>query len=75
MRLGILILAFFSFTSSLFAATIYVDDDACPGPGTGTLPDPYCSIQTAINAAANTDLITVAPGTYFEKITRQRRQT
>jgi len=47
---------------------IYVDDDNCPGPGSGTEADPYCMILLAINAAVDTDEIVVAPGTYFETI-------
>ncbi len=54
--------------SAAQADTIYVDDDNCPGPGSGTPGDPYCSIQTAIDNAVDTDEITVAPGTYFEMI-------
>jgi hypothetical protein len=50
------------------ATTHFVDDDACPGPSTGTNIDPYCSIQTAINAAVDTDTISVEPGTYNEII-------
>ena len=47
---------------------IYVDDDNCPGPGSGTEGDPFCSIQTAIDNAVDTDEIVVLPGTYFETI-------
>jgi hypothetical protein len=54
--------------STAQAITIYVDDDACPAPGSGTKDDPYCSIQTAIDNALDTDEIVVAPGTYFEAI-------
>jgi hypothetical protein len=54
--------------SATQAITIYVDDDNCPGPGSGTPGDPYCSIQTALHNAVDTDEIVVAPGTYFEKI-------
>jgi hypothetical protein len=50
------------------AAVIYVDDDNCPGPGSGTEGDPYCSIQTAIDSAVDADEIIVAPGTYYETI-------
>ncbi|MHC5006119.1 MAG: right-handed parallel beta-helix repeat-containing protein, partial [Planctomycetota bacterium] len=55
-------------SSTAYADTIYVDDDACPGPGSGTEGDPYCSIQTAIDNAVDTDEIVVAPGTYLEAI-------
>jgi hypothetical protein len=54
--------------SAAQADTIYVDIDNCPGPGSGTKGDPYCSIQTAINNAVDTDEIVVAPGTYVEAI-------
>jgi predicted outer membrane repeat protein len=57
-----------SMLSFAHADTIYVDDDNCPGPGSGTPEDPYCSIQTAIDNAVDTDEIVVAPGTYFETI-------
>jgi len=47
---------------------IHVDAANCPGPGSGSIRDPYCSIQTAIDNAVDTDEIVVAPGTYFESI-------
>lgn len=49
-------------------ATIYVDFATCDGPGSGSIGDPYCSIQTAIDNAADTDEIVIAPGTYVECI-------
>ncbi len=49
--------------SSAQADTIFVDDDNCPGPGDGSELDPYCSIQTAIDNAVDTDEIVVATGT------------
>ena len=52
--------------STAQADTIYVDAD-CPG-GDGSEQNPYCSIQTAIDNAVDTDEIVVAPGTYFETI-------
>ena len=54
--------------STAGADTIHVDDDNCPGPGSGSERDPYCSIQTAIDNAVDTDEIVVAPGTYFDTI-------
>jgi len=53
--------------STTQAEVIYVDVN-CPGPGNGSELDPYCSIQTAIDNAVDTDEIVVAPGTYFETI-------
>ncbi|MHC4218550.1 MAG: right-handed parallel beta-helix repeat-containing protein [Planctomycetota bacterium] len=44
--------------------TWYVDDDNCPGPGSGTPGDPFCSMQMAILFAMDSDEILVAPGTY-----------
>ncbi len=52
--------------STAQADTIFVDA-SCPG-GDGSELDPYCSIQTAIDNAVDTDEIVVAPGTYFEAI-------
>ena len=54
--------------STAQAVTIHVDVANCPGPGSGTLGDPYCSIQTAIDNAVNADEVVMAPGTYFEAI-------
>ena len=46
--------------------TVHVDDDNCPGPGSGTTEDPYCKIQDAIcdlkDASGGTVL--VHPGSY-----------
>ena len=46
--------------------TWYVDDNNCPGPGTGTVGNPFCSIQSAIGNASADDIIIVAAGTYNE---------
>jgi len=47
------------------AEIFYVDDDN-PCPGTGTINDPFCKIQLAVDTASNDDIIKVASGTYSE---------
>jgi hypothetical protein len=49
-------------------ATWYVDAATCPAAGSGSLGNPFCSIQAAICAAASGDLVSVAPGTYPESL-------
>ena len=52
-------------SSPVSAASVwYVDDDNCPGPGTGTVGDPFCMLATAISAAAPDDIIYMRAGTY-----------
>ncbi len=47
--------------STAHADTIYVDVN-CPGPGMGTVRDPYCSIQTAIDNAGRVGCHRFRPG-------------
>ena len=63
-----MVVAILLAVSTVQAATIHVDIANCPGPGDGSELDPYCSIQTAIVNAEDTDEIVVAPGTYLETI-------
>jgi len=56
---------------ALAQATVYVDDDNCPGPGNGSEGNPYCKIQTAICALHNGALsgtVLVKPGIYHEAV-------
>ncbi|MFH1107765.1 MAG: S8 family serine peptidase [Planctomycetota bacterium] len=45
------------------AAVFYVSDDS-PCPGGGSLADPFCKIQDAINATVPGDTVILLPGTY-----------
>jgi len=47
--------------------TLYVDDDGSPS-GTGTLADPFSTIQAAVDASATGDLVHVLPGTYTQGV-------
>ncbi|MFQ5592822.1 MAG: right-handed parallel beta-helix repeat-containing protein [Anaerolineae bacterium] len=51
------------------ASQVYVDDDTCPDPGSGTQEDPYCKIQDGINAVASGGNVSVAAGLYTDTIT------
>ena len=53
------------------AKTIYVDGATCPapGPGTGVVGDPFCTIQEAVDDAASGDTIDIATGIYTENVT------
>ncbi|MEW6746560.1 MAG: right-handed parallel beta-helix repeat-containing protein [Planctomycetota bacterium] len=70
-RLQSLLVSLVLLTTTSFAlaqTTWYVDDDNCPGPGSGSLADPFCKIQDGIDVAVHGDTVLVLPGTYFESI-------
>jgi predicted outer membrane repeat protein len=54
--------------SEFTGSWMVVDDDNCPGPGTGTWYDPFCSIQDAIDAVTDGQTVFVATGTYYETV-------
>jgi predicted outer membrane repeat protein len=61
----VIILVFLPASSPVSAASVwYVDDDNCPGPGTGMVADPFCTLATAISAAAPDDIIYMHSGIY-----------
>ena len=55
-------------TVAMAAVVYYVDDDNCPGPGSGTQLDPYCTIQDAVDNAVDGATIYVAAGTYEDAV-------
>lgn len=55
-----------SFSSLGFAETWHVNQDCAP-PGSGSVNDPFCSIQNAIDGAVNGDEIMVHDGIYYER--------
>ncbi len=57
----------FILCCSTVNADWYVDITNCPGPGTGTIGDPYCSIQDGINDAFSIGggVVHVASGAYY----------
>ena len=64
-----LFLVFFLFTPAAAQQTLYVDDDNCPGPGTGTPGDPFCTIMDAVCDIKPTGGdVMVNPGYYNESI-------
>ena len=65
---SLVLVSVLAITAAINGATIYVDAANCPGPGDGSVGDPYCSIQDAIDNAVDTDEIVVAQGEYFENI-------
>jgi parallel beta-helix repeat protein len=57
------------------ATTWYVDAANCPGPGTGSAGDPFCTIQAAVSAASSGDTVYVRAGTYYEHVTIDKSLT
>ena len=64
----LLLLTFFVLPRSARALPSgwYVDAANCPGPGDGSAGNPFCLIQSAVNAASPGDMIHIAAGIYTE---------
>ncbi len=69
LSLGALLLCLES-VPTLAVQAVYVDDNSCPGPGSGTSANPYCRIQDAICTLKNSGggTVYVRPGVYHEAI-------
>ena len=50
------------------STTWHVDRATCPGPGTGSEADPFCTIGEAIAASSDGDTVLVQPGRYAETV-------
>ncbi len=68
---GLVLLMLATFPGAIVAQEdhvfVYVDDDAT-GPGSGTLADPFPTIQSAVNYVWPHDFILVRPGVYHEAV-------
>ncbi|MEQ8764673.1 MAG: right-handed parallel beta-helix repeat-containing protein [Planctomycetota bacterium] len=54
--------------ASASGESLYVDASHSRCPGSGTIDDPFCQIQPAIDAAIDGDEVLVLPGTYTENL-------
>jgi hypothetical protein len=70
MRFSSFVLTVAGLTSAAGAQSTWYVDGANPPPGSGTQPDPYSSIQYAVDqpTTLSGDTILVAPGVYAEQL-------
>ena len=72
--IGIFALCAFVFVGGVEGETYYVDDDAGEG-GNGTEDNPFETIQEAIDAADDGDILYILQGTYNERIDTNKSLT
>ena len=68
MKKAILLFSFIGCCFALFSQNRICVDGSVGSSGNGSVSSPYKTIQAAINAASNGDIIQVAKGTYPEAI-------
>ncbi|HUW83071.1 MAG TPA: right-handed parallel beta-helix repeat-containing protein [Phycisphaerae bacterium] len=66
--LVVLLIGVLAAAGDAYAQTTWYVDDNCPGSGSGTMGDPFCTIQEGITAAVNGDTVLVLDGEYNEAI-------
>ena len=59
--------------SAVASNDLYVDQSNPNCPGSGTDLDPFCTIQAALDASVDGDLILVAPRQYMENVIIEMR--
>ena len=64
----LLVLSFLAFDSSMLLATNYYVSTTGSDTATGTISDPFASIQHGSNQLLPGDELLIRGGTYFEKI-------
>ena len=68
MKRSVLLISFIGCCFALFSQNQICVDGSVAGSGNGSTSSPYKTIQAAVNAASNGDVIKVAKGTYSETI-------
>lgn len=62
------VIVFLTVVTPSIAVTWHVDDDNCPGPGSGSVSNPFCRIQDGLDVALTGETVLVSDGVYFENL-------